>query len=162
VILSTLLQSLDDYSRHSTSAHSALGAVFGVTADQECGGDALQIGKSLFDAEGSKIVQKLMDKAKAKNVTITLPVDFVTGDKFDEKAVVGQATVKEGIKGANMVSFLFYNEIMHSLAMCYYYCCCCCCCCCYTSSSSSSFGFDLYCPISDVTCSAERNCKIQV
>ena len=44
-----------------------------------------------------------MDKAKTKNVTITLPVDFVTGDKFDEKATVGQATVKDGIKGNNMV-----------------------------------------------------------
>ena len=64
-----------------------------------------QIGKSLFDEEGSKIVQKLMDKAKAKNVTMTLPVDFVTGDKFDEKATVGQATVKDGIKGNNMVFF---------------------------------------------------------
>jgi len=44
-----------------------------------------------------------MDKAKSKNVTMTLPSDFVTGDKFDEKATVGQATVKEGIKGNNMV-----------------------------------------------------------
>ena len=66
----------------------------------------MQIGKSLFDQEGSKIVQKLMDKAKSKNVTITLPLDFVTGDKFDEKATVGQATVKEGIKGNNMVAVL--------------------------------------------------------
>ena len=65
-----------------------------------------QIGKSLFDEEGSKIVQKLMDKAKSKKVTITLPVDFVTGDKFDEKATVGQATVKDGIKGNNMVTLL--------------------------------------------------------
>ena len=69
-----------------------------------------QIGKSLFDAEGSKIVQKLMDKAKSKNVTMTLPVDFVTGDKFDEKATVGQATVKDGIKGNNMV---FACEHLH-------------------------------------------------
>jgi len=67
-----------------------------------------QIGKSLFDEEGSKIVQKLMDKAKAKNVTMTLPVDFVTGDKFDEKATVGQATVKDGIKGNNMVCFSLF------------------------------------------------------
>jgi hypothetical protein len=63
----------------------------------------LQIGKSLFDEEGSKIVPKLMEKAKAKKVTITLPVDFVTGDKFDEKASVGQATVAAGIKGSAMV-----------------------------------------------------------
>lgn len=64
----------------------------------------VQIGKSLFDEEGSKIVPKLMEKAKAKKVNITLPVDFVTGDNFDAKATVGAATVKEGIKGELMVS----------------------------------------------------------
>lgn len=45
-----------------------------------------------------------MEKAKAKKVNITLPVDFVTGDKFAEKATVGTATVKDGIKGESMVS----------------------------------------------------------
>jgi len=62
----------------------------------------MEIGKSLFDEEGSKIVQKLMDKAKAKKVTITLPVDFITGDKFDEKATIGAANIKDGIKGDSM------------------------------------------------------------
>jgi len=57
----------------------------------------MQIGKSLYDEEGSKIVQKLMDKAKAKGVTIHLPVDFVTGDKFGEDAKAGTATVESGI-----------------------------------------------------------------
>ena len=38
-----------------------------------------QIGKSLFDEAGSKIVKEIMEKAKEKNVTIHLPVDFVTG-----------------------------------------------------------------------------------
>lgn len=38
-----------------------------------------------------------MDKADAKGVKIHLPVDFVTGDKFDENATVGSATVEEGI-----------------------------------------------------------------
>ena len=57
----------------------------------------LKIGKSLFDEEGSKIVQKLMDKAKSKNVHVHLPVDFITGDKFAEDAVVGKATVEGGI-----------------------------------------------------------------
>ena len=41
--------------------------------------DYLQIGASLYDEDGAKIVQSLMDKAKAKNVQIHLPVDFVTG-----------------------------------------------------------------------------------
>ena len=39
----------------------------------------MQIGKSLFDEAGSKIVKEIMEKAKEKNVTIHLPVDFVTG-----------------------------------------------------------------------------------
>lgn len=65
-----------------------------------------QIGKSLYDEEGSKIIQKLMDKAKANGVQIHLPVDFVTGDKFAEDAQVGQATVESGIPAEHLVSTL--------------------------------------------------------
>ncbi|KAL5012151.1 hypothetical protein ScPMuIL_010702 [Solemya velum] len=57
----------------------------------------MEIGASLYDEEGSKIVGKLMEKAKANNVTITLPTDFITGDKFGEDANVGKADVKSGI-----------------------------------------------------------------
>ena len=53
-----------------------------------------QIGGSLFDADGAKIVKQLMEKAKKNKVQIHLPVDFVTGDKFDEKAKV-YATCRE-------------------------------------------------------------------
>ncbi len=42
----------------------------------------MEIGTSLFDAEGAKIAQELFDKAKAKGVKITLPVDFITADRF--------------------------------------------------------------------------------
>ena len=38
-----------------------------------------------------------MEKAAKNKVTIHLPVDFVTGDKFDEKAAVGQGSVQSGI-----------------------------------------------------------------
>jgi len=69
-----------------------------------------QIGKSLFDEEGSKIVQKVMDKAKEKNVQIHLPVDVVTGSKFAEDATVGSATVQSGIQGDAMVS-VHHNDI---------------------------------------------------
>ncbi|XP_063415242.1 phosphoglycerate kinase 1-like [Mytilus trossulus] len=62
----------------------------------------MEIGSSLYDEEGAKIVQKLVDKAKANNVTITLPVDVVTGDKFAENAAVGQATVESGIPAGSM------------------------------------------------------------
>ena len=62
----------------------------------------LQIGTSLFDEEGSKIVQSLMDKAKSKNVKIHLPVDFVTGEKFEKDTKVGAAKVSEGIPEGQM------------------------------------------------------------
>jgi len=46
----------------------------------------MPIGTSLFDEEGAKIVPELMAKAKAKGVKITLPVDFVTADRFPGSA----------------------------------------------------------------------------
>jgi phosphoglycerate kinase len=48
--------------------------------------DGMEIGESLFDPEGAKIVAELMAKAKDKSVKIHLPVDFVCGDKFDANA----------------------------------------------------------------------------
>ncbi|XP_016286680.1 phosphoglycerate kinase 1-like [Monodelphis domestica] len=57
----------------------------------------MQIGNSLFDEEGAKIVEDLMSKAEKKGVKLTLPVDFITADKFDEHASSGQATVESGI-----------------------------------------------------------------
>jgi phosphoglycerate kinase len=56
-----------------------------------------KIGKSLYDEEGAKIVNKILDKAKANNVQIHLPTDFVTGDKFAEDAATGAATISSGI-----------------------------------------------------------------
>lgn len=58
---------------------------------------------SLFDEEGAGIVKDLMAKAEKNNVKITLPVDFVTADKFDEKAATGTATVSAGIPAGWMV-----------------------------------------------------------
>ncbi|XP_003803027.1 phosphoglycerate kinase 2 [Otolemur garnettii] len=57
----------------------------------------MEIGASLFDAEGAAIVKDIMAKASSKNVNITFPVDFVTGDKFEENAQVGQASLASGI-----------------------------------------------------------------
>ena len=48
----------------------------------------MQIGKSLFDEAGSQKVQSLIEKAKANNVKIVFPVDFITADKFDKDAKV--------------------------------------------------------------------------
>ena len=46
------------------------------------------IGKSLFDEAGSKIVPELIEKAKRKGVKLYFPVDFVTADKFSPDANV--------------------------------------------------------------------------
>lgn len=62
----------------------------------------LQIGNSLYDSEGAKIVQKLLDKAKSNNVQIHLPVDFLTADKFAEDAQVGNADATSGIPDGSM------------------------------------------------------------
>jgi phosphoglycerate kinase len=60
--------------------------------------DGMAIGGSLFDAEGAKIVDKLMAKAKQRNVTLHFPVDYVIADDFSEKANVAAATDQTGIK----------------------------------------------------------------
>ncbi len=57
----------------------------------------MEIGDSLFDPEGAKIVKELMDKAAQKGVKIHLPVDWVTADKFDAAANVGSANDQTGI-----------------------------------------------------------------
>ncbi|MCL4130090.1 UNVERIFIED_CONTAM: hypothetical protein GTU68_040215, partial [Idotea baltica] len=56
-----------------------------------------EIGKSLYDEEGAKIVENLVKKAKDKNVQLHFPVDFITADKFDENANTGSATADSGI-----------------------------------------------------------------
>jgi phosphoglycerate kinase len=57
----------------------------------------MEIGESLFDPEGAKIVGELMHKAKEKGVKIHLPVDFLCGDKFDANAQTRAVDDKEGI-----------------------------------------------------------------
>jgi phosphoglycerate kinase len=57
----------------------------------------MNIGKSLYDEAGAAIVPKLMEKAKAKNVEIHLPVDFLTASEFKADSEVGYATVESGI-----------------------------------------------------------------
>lgn len=50
-----------------------------------------QIGDSLFDEAGASKAQALLEKAKAKNVKIVFPVDYVTADKFAPDAQVRHA-----------------------------------------------------------------------
>jgi phosphoglycerate kinase len=57
----------------------------------------MKIGNSLYDEAGAKIVDGLIEKAKAKGVKLHFPVDYVTGDKFAADASVGSATDASGI-----------------------------------------------------------------
>ncbi|KAI0237986.1 Phosphoglycerate kinase 1 [Lamellibrachia satsuma] len=59
--------------------------------------NSMEIGNSLYDEEGSKLVKGLMEKAGKNKVQIHLPSDFITGDKFSADAKVGSATVETGI-----------------------------------------------------------------
>ncbi len=59
--------------------------------------DGMEIGASLFDPEGAKIVQELSDQAKAKGVRLIFPVDYVCADKFDPNANTQTATDATGI-----------------------------------------------------------------
>ena len=57
----------------------------------------MEIGDSLFDPEGAKIVAELMEKAKARGVSIILPVDYVCADRFDPNAATRPADDSTGI-----------------------------------------------------------------
>merc|ERR1719160_2126629 len=48
----------------------------------------MEIGNSLFDDEGAKIVMEIMEKAKQSKVELVLPVDFVVSSKFGEDGEV--------------------------------------------------------------------------
>jgi len=57
----------------------------------------VEIGSSLYDAEGAEIVPQIMESAKAKGVTIHLPTDFVCGNKFSNDADVTTKNLKDGV-----------------------------------------------------------------
>ncbi|HEY5227983.1 MAG TPA: phosphoglycerate kinase, partial [Opitutaceae bacterium] len=59
--------------------------------------NGMEIGESLFDPEGAKIVAELTEKARARGVSIVLPVDYVCADKFDPNASTRPADDSTGI-----------------------------------------------------------------
>jgi len=59
--------------------------------------NGMSIGGSLFDEEGAKIVEGIMEKAKAKGVEILLPCDFVVSSKFGEDGEIKTADMSSGI-----------------------------------------------------------------
>lgn len=56
-----------------------------------------EIGGSLYDEEGGKLVPELLAKAEAKGVKIHLPTDFFVGSSFSEDAEVKHVTQEEGV-----------------------------------------------------------------
>ena len=54
----------------------------------------MDIGASLYDEAGAKLVPTIMSKAAERGVAIHLPSDFVTADRFDEGAMHGTATIE--------------------------------------------------------------------
>jgi phosphoglycerate kinase len=57
----------------------------------------MEIGASLYDAEGAKLVPDLVAKATARGVKLHLPVDYVCADKFAEDAATKPADDASGI-----------------------------------------------------------------
>jgi len=59
--------------------------------------DNIPIGNSLFDVSGAEKVKYLLEKAKANDVNLVFPVDYITADKFDKNAKTGAADDTTGI-----------------------------------------------------------------
>ena len=55
------------------------------------------IGASLYDPEGAKIVEELVNKAAARNVELIFPIDFIAADKFAPDANTQPADLGTGI-----------------------------------------------------------------
>merc|ERR1712032_341528 len=64
--------------------------------------NGMEIGNSLYDEEGAKIVPDIMKKAGEKGVEIVLPVDFVCSSKFGEDGEIKSATVQDGVPAGFM------------------------------------------------------------
>ncbi len=78
--------------------------------------DGMEIGDSLFDTEGAKIVADLTAKAKARGVNLIFPVDYVCADCFsaDAKTLAADdvSGIPEGWQGldAGPKSIALYRE----------------------------------------------------
>ncbi len=57
----------------------------------------MEIGDSLFDAAGAKLVPELVAAAQARGVKLVFPVDYVCADKFDPAANTRSADDASGI-----------------------------------------------------------------
>jgi len=62
----------------------------------------MEIGKSLYDEEGATMVNAIMKKAKASNVEIVLPVDFMCCELFGEGGAIQHSTLETGVPAGFM------------------------------------------------------------
>jgi phosphoglycerate kinase len=82
--------------------------------------DGMEIGDSLFDPEGAKIVAELAAKAKERGVRLVFPVDYVCADKFAADANTRPADDASGIPAgwmgldAGPKSIALYGEAIGS------------------------------------------------
>mmetsp|Transcript_13538 Transcript_13538/g.42610 ORF Transcript_13538/g.42610 Transcript_13538/m.42610 type:complete len:422 (-) Transcript_13538:29-1294(-) len=78
----------------------------------------MEIGSSLFDEEGAKIVADLAAQAKAKGVELHLPVDFVAADKFaaDAATQICEDSIPAGWMGLDCgpKSLAKFQEVIRS------------------------------------------------
>ena len=59
--------------------------------------NGMEIGDSLFDTEGAKIVPSIIEKAKSRGVEIVVSEDFICADKFAPDAYTMAADIETGI-----------------------------------------------------------------
>jgi len=57
----------------------------------------VEIGSSLYDEEGAKLVPEIRKKAAEKGVELILPVDFVCSSKFGEDGEITMGDMKTGV-----------------------------------------------------------------
>jgi phosphoglycerate kinase len=57
-----------------------------------------QIGKSICDEEGLKVVNDIVKKAKERNVDLLLPEDFVVSKEIKDNALTKIVTLSQGIE----------------------------------------------------------------
>ena len=66
--------------------------------------EGYEIGKSIYDADGAKLIEGIMEKAKAKGVKIHLPVDFVCGNSLEDATSIQtvETSIPEGWLGLDI------------------------------------------------------------
>merc|ERR1711972_387698 len=57
----------------------------------------VEMGSSLYDAEGAKLVPEIRKKAAEKGVELILPVDFVCSSKFGEDGEIKMGDMSTGV-----------------------------------------------------------------